>query len=121
MNTLTCRWQITKVSRIHPLSTSEAILLAWLKNARPQYPVSTYHCLGLGTTGALQVISWDRGAGLTRDVMRELCWVNRLVYGTLQKVVQAAMGPVVWSGTNTKEIWREKERVGGAFQHDKDL
>ena len=40
--------------------------------------------------------------------MGERRWVNRKVDWMLQEVVQAAVGPVVRSGTDAKEIWWRK-------------
>ncbi|TNN76131.1 hypothetical protein EYF80_013662 [Liparis tanakae] len=40
--------------------------------------------------GALQVVSGGGATGLTGGVMGELCWVDGLVDGILQQVVQTA-------------------------------
>lgn len=86
-----------------------SIALAWIKTNAWRHSVCIYHCLGLWCTGALQVVSGDGAAGLTWGVIGERCWITWLMEGTLQEVVQTAVSPVVWSGTNTKEIWMRKK------------
>lgn len=71
---------------------------------------STYRLLGERSTGTLQVTSGDGGTGLTGGFMGELCRVNWRVDCMPEEVVQTPVCPIVWSGTDTEEIWRRRDK-----------
>lgn len=141
-------YRITKVSGIYPLRTwmsatyclvIHPIFQPWLKWTNrltdrqtipwPQELVSTlyinsmvltYRGRVLGRTGALQVGGgWVRG--LTGGVVWELRWVDQQVDRMLQKVVQAAVSPVVRRGTNTQEVCGGREKKCKSLSHRLDV
>lgn len=80
------------------------------KRATSSACYNTYRLLGERFTGTLQVASGDGVTGLTGGFMGELCRVNWRVDCMPQEVVQTPMCPVVWSGTDTKEILRRRDK-----------
>lgn len=64
----------------------------------------SYFLSALRRTEAVQVVCGNQVGALTGGFMGELRWVNRMMDGMLQEMIQTAMGTIVWGRTNTKKV-----------------